>query len=225
MRPVVVSALVRALPWPIAGGLLWLGVMPTALTLARGGHDFAGAAVAAGLIVPPAIAYAFDEPARVVLDATPIPPPHRSALRSVPLLVNVAAILTAVAVVMITADPAGYGPIRARVAEATATGALSLAAAAAAHRSGAAEVSIGAVAVGPLTVLLVSALSARWPWLPSVGRAQHATRWWLLTGPAVALTAWAGRDPYHRLRMGPRSRTARRGNDDGPHGARHDQRQ
>jgi hypothetical protein len=200
MRPVVVGALVRALPWPTAGGLLCLGVVPTALTLARGHSDLAGAAVAAGLIIPPAIAYAFDDPARVVLDATPIPPSHRSALRGVPLVVSVAAMIAAVAIVIITADPAGYGPVRARLAEAAATGALSLAAAAAAHRSGAAEVSPGVVALGPLAVLIVSALSARWPWLPSVGHADHASRWWLLTGPAVALTGWAGRDPYHRRR-------------------------
>jgi hypothetical protein len=198
MRPVVVGALVRALPWPTAGGLLCLGVVPTALTLARGHSDLAGAAVAAGLIVPTAIAYAFDDPARVVLDATPIPPRRRSALRGLPLLVSVAAMITAVAIVMNTADPAGYGPVRARLAEAAAAGALSLAAAAAAHRSGSAEVSVGVVALGPLTLLIVSALSVRWPWLPSVGHADLATRWWLLTVPAIALTGWASRDPYHR---------------------------
>jgi hypothetical protein len=201
--PLVVP-LVRAMPWPATAALLALGVLPAAVTAARGGSDLGGAVVACAVVASAVVAYAFDEQARSVLNASPVASSRREVVRLTLLLGAVAGAALVVASIAGSRDPAALDHLDARLAEATATGALSLAVAALEQRRDGGRTSLGAVLSGPLAVLTISAVASRVPWLPSLGMAPDAGRWWVVAAAASAVAAWYGGDPYRRRRIGRR---------------------
>jgi hypothetical protein len=92
----------------------------------------------------------------------------------------------------------GLDSARAQGPAGAAVVALSAAAASVGHRRGADRVSLGAVAVGPLAVLVTSALAHRYPWLPSVVDDDRAGRWWIGAMAATAVVIWNAQDPARR---------------------------
>jgi hypothetical protein len=188
---------VRSVPWPQVVAVLTLAVTPTVVTAARGADRFDGAVLAWLLIAAAVGCLAYDEPTREVSDASPTTLARRVVSRLVVVL-TAAAVSGAAVALLATFDVSATEDARAQLPAAAAVLALSSASAALSRRRGAARVSLGDVAVGPLTVLTVSALSQQYAWLPSVADDRSVGRWWYVAALAGAVAVWSTRDPARR---------------------------
>jgi hypothetical protein len=191
------GAIVRSVPWPLVSAVLGLATAP-AVVAAIHGAEHVDAAVLTWLVVAAAAgAFAYDEPPRAVLAATPTTLARRVLVRFV-LVVGAAAFSGLVVGVLTGLDGVALHEARAQLPAAAAVLALSGAAAAVAHRRGAPCVALGAVSAGPLAALVVSGLARQYPWLPTLTATRSAGRWWFLALAAGAVVAKATREPYRR---------------------------
>ncbi len=175
-----------------------LACTPVAVTVARGGHDVSGAVAMASIGLGAVVAFAVDDPAANLLAAVPTP---LWVYRSVRVLATVMFAIaggTAVAVMRSAADapPTPLGD--ALVVAATAAG-VALAIAGTINRRTRNEAAgVTGVAAAAFTMVLVTALAVRFPWLPSLAGGPHHSRWLGLAAIAWAVTVWSTRDPAAR---------------------------
>jgi hypothetical protein len=184
------------MPVPLVAGVLALAAMPAVVTAARGGEELGSAVVAAGVVAGAVAAFAVQEPAGAIASACPVSSISRLALRLGALASAALLIAPLVVAVASAADADATADRSARLAEFAATSGLALGAAATAARRGAEAAAIGGACFGPLCVLTATALSYRFEWLPALGVAADAARWWLVAAIAWTVALWASRDPY-----------------------------
>lgn len=187
--------LARTVPWGQVLAVLVLATAPTLTTALRGTHRFDGAVLAWMLLAGAVLAFAWDEPARATIEPSPTTLARRVTAR---LFLTAGAVTASwILVVLLTGmDGDLWRHLRPRVPASVAAVALSVAAAAAVRRRGAARVDLGVVFAGPLTVLVTSALAERYGWLPSFVDGVHDRRWWWIVVAAMLVAVWSTRDPY-----------------------------
>jgi hypothetical protein len=177
------------------GAVVALGVLPAAVTVARGGTDLSTACVAAAVVGGAALAHAVDDPDDGVLVASPTP---RWARRSLRLLLACAFVVAgwAVVAVLVALSTATAPPLADRVVEALAAGGIAVAVAASARqRYGIDPAALAGGAAGVVSVLTVTVLSLRLDWLPRLGGGPHHGRWWIGGIGGWSVAAWEARDP------------------------------
>ncbi len=184
------------LPWGRIGALSSLAAGIVLVPLMTGREDLTGPTVAAGLIVGATVALAFDEPARAITDAAPIGPPRRR-VHHLGVIVGVVVVVASGLALVVAAAGEAVDDVDLRLAEMAAASGVSAAVASGRHRRGAASVSVDVALAGPLAVLFVSALAQRLTWLPSVGRPERSSLWWLVAALTWATALWSARDLYH----------------------------
>ncbi|QQS23752.1 MAG: hypothetical protein IPM43_09945 [Actinomycetota bacterium] len=195
IRPRLDSLVVRSLPWPEVAVVLALATAPTLLVAVRHGRSPDDALLFWMVVAGAVFGFAFDEPARAVLDAVATPLARRTIARLAVLAVAIGVSGLAV-VLVVRIDGGSLTPARAQAPALLAVIALSCAAASVGRRRGADRVSLGEAAVGPMAVLVASGLAQRYPWLPTIIDDRLAHRWLIPALAAFALAAWNTRDPY-----------------------------
>jgi len=183
------------MPLATVGAALALAAAPTVIVLLRGGNDLSGALAAATIIGAPIAALVVEDPAGETISASPTSLARRRLLRGSAILLAVAGCWAALIALGALVGEVTGAALAERAAEAAAVGGIATAAAGVAWRRGALGAAQGGGLVGPLSVLLVSALAQRFSGLPAVASPAHHDRWWALAGVAWAVALWSSRDP------------------------------
>lgn len=189
---------VRSLP-PSAVAVTLLASVPAVATVAFGGSDLAGAAVAAALLGGSLAGFAADDPAGALLEPSPTTLLARRLHHVVALLAYATVLGLVVALLVSVAHDGPPISLLERVREATAAGGLAVAAAAWLARStGERRPGSFGLLAGLLGPLFVSALAFRVQGLPAVSLSQDASRWWWVAGVGWTAALWWSRDPAAR---------------------------
>jgi hypothetical protein len=186
----------RSIPAGLVAGVLGLAIAPAVVTVAKGGSELGAALVAACVIGGAVAAFAATEPVQEIASAAAFSAIWRLGLRLVALASGVVIAAAFVAVITHRSDASALDDPSARLAELAATSGLALAAASIGTRRGWEAATLGGAVFGPLCVLTASAFAYRFDWLPSIGIAADASRWWQVAAVAWITAAWASRDPY-----------------------------
>lgn len=188
----------RAIPWAAVAGVVAVGWLPLAVTLARGGTELLAAVAFAAVVGSGVVAFAVDDDAIELTAASPVPLAQRCGLR----LAEVGAAAVAVGSLAVAAavqrDPSVGAELPDRLAEAAAAAAIALAWGSVAARRRLPSAGLGGSVAGTVSVALVAALAQRVPWLPSIAGDRHHDRWWWLAAVGVGVAAWSWRDPVRR---------------------------
>jgi len=198
MPPAAMAApLVRAMWRTPVLGVAILVAAPAVYAAARGNDDLSFPVTLAVIAGAASVGFAVDDPAEAILTPCPIPRASRRWVRAGLIAITVAA---SWAVVAVSSHAAGYqlGPVRSRLAETTATAAISLAFAARAARSGSDSAGLVAVTGTLLALGTFSGLSLYLTWLPQLGHPLHTTRWWIIAALGALAAWWWSRDPSAR---------------------------
>ncbi len=184
----------RSLP-PGAAASMALAVAPAVLTVASGGANLSGAAMASSLVAGALLGFAIDDPAAAVLAASPTPLFARRLHRVAALLVLAAAVAGVVALLVALVHDGPAISLSERVREgAAAAGVATAAATWLARSTGERRPGSFGLMLGLLAPLVVSALAWRVRGLPALGTAQYASRWWWVAVVGWTAAAWWSRD-------------------------------
>lgn len=188
----------RSLPPGAAAGMA-LAAAPAVLTVAMGGTNLSGAAVASSLVAGALMGFAIDDPAAAVFAASPTSLLVRRLHRVAVLLVMAAAVAGVVALLVALVHDGPAISLSQRAREGAAAAGLATAAATwLARRTGERRPGSFGLVLGLLGPLVVSALAWRVQGLPTLGTAQNGPRWWWVAAAAGAAAAWWSRDPARR---------------------------
>jgi hypothetical protein len=174
-----------------------LAAGPAVAVAVSGGHEFALALTAASLIAGAGAGYAADDPAAPTLASSPTPLAVRRLHRAA-VIVTVLAAGWLIALYLAGRYSRERPDIDAMTVELAATAALSAAFACRVHTDTPVETGFGAAGAAILSMLTMSALSNRWPELPSLAAGPTHDRWWWVTAAGVSVAAWSSRDPARR---------------------------
>lgn len=198
MRADAARPTVRSLPPSVVAGLV-LAAAPAVLTAASGGTDLSKAVLVTALVIGALVGFAIDDPAAVVLAASPTTLLSRRLHRVVALL-GLGGVV--VGVVALLVGLVHQGPTISLLQEgregAAAAGLATAAAAWLARSTGEPRPGSFGLVLGLLGPLVVSALAWRVEGLPSLGTADHASRWWWVAAVGWTAAAWWSRDPARR---------------------------
>lgn len=173
-----------------------LAAAPVLLTIIRGGTDLERAVVAAAVIGAASLAFAVADPTAIVAPAASVSVPIRQALS---LVVVASAVLLAWVTCWLAAELRGLdlGDVSRLGAQAVATAGVGLALASGFARRGEPNPGMSGATGALLVVLTSSALSTRYPILPTLVDGRWS-RWWWVTLGGWSLAAWWSRDPAAR---------------------------
>lgn len=206
MSPLVVSfpRTLRALSLHSIAALAALAALPTVVTVAQGGRDLELALVAAALVGGAAIAFGVDDDAAAVLAPSPTTLVWRRATSILAATLIVATGWAAVLVVGGATVAISTQELRSLGVEAVTAAGVGIAAAAWISRDRDQErTGLAGAATAIVSMLFITVLAMRYPWLPALGRAQNHDRWLWVAGIAWAGVWWTARDPAARPRWGP----------------------
>jgi hypothetical protein len=195
--PVVLGVTWRTVPRSVVA-IAACASAPAVIVALRGGHDFSGALTAATLIAGSGAGYAADDPAAPTLASSPTTLATRRTLRGV-LTAAVLVAAWAVAIVVAARTGSSSPEVGLFAAELCATAMVSAAVACRAPTDAPISAGAAASAIALIAILLIAALSNRWPVFPALGSAgHHHIRWWWVAALAVCAAAWWSRDPASR---------------------------
>lgn len=200
-RPIVLAfpRTLRTLPVRSLLVVALVAVAPTALTVARAGHDLHVATVVAALVGGAGLAYALDDDARALLASSPSTLAERRAARVLAGSLVVGAAWVAVwALAGAASLTAGLAP-RDLAIDALAASGLAVGTASAAQRSGTADhVGFVGLVAAVTTMAVVTALAQRITWLPSLAGGPTHGRWLWVAAASWSWVCWTSRDPATR---------------------------